>query len=308
MEENNKQEPTPIEKEYNEKILNAFKEQQKPQVSEQSPLALDKETILKQQQELNALPEEFDLKHVGDLSYLQEIFSPKYDKFNSLDYLIKIRNSMIEEGYPDCSSLNEFLFWATMSRKLQIIYQRMHAKLNRKKGTSEDDAENITWLKEMRNVSEQVASLQRSLDAMLDKRKKIKDVTDLHAETMHDAEEFIKAHIGEYTFRCSKCGAMVDTQGLPHFAVKTTLDKTGEILYYIFSPELWYLYRKQLVPLHYLAFVLRTSPEGILVTAEAREEYKAKALIEDMKLLEKEEEFLKTLQKTYEDYLKKHND
>jgi len=302
------QEPVPdaIEQEYNEKILKSFSDQQALPIINPTSLSPDKDILAKQRDDENKLPEEFDLKYVGDLSYLQEIFSSKYDKFNSLDYLKKVRQSMLEEGYPDCSALNEFLFWATMSRKLQIIYQRMHAKLNRKKGTSEDDAENISWLKEMRNVSEQVASLQRSLEGMLDKRKKIKDVTDLHAETMEAAESFIKSHIGEFTFRCT-CGAIVNTQGLPSFAIKTTLDNNGETIYHVFSPELWYLYHKQLIPLHYVAFVLRTSPEGILVTAAARGEYGVKPVQEDVPLLEKEESFLKDLQKVYDDYYKEHN-
>ena len=94
----------------------------------------------------DALPEEFNVKHIGDLSYLLEIFSRKYDKYNSLDYLTKMRQGMIDSGYPDGSTLNEFLFWSTMSRKMQIIYQRMHAKLNMKKGVAEDDTENLTFL------------------------------------------------------------------------------------------------------------------------------------------------------------------
>jgi hypothetical protein len=184
----------------------------------------------------------------------------------------------------------------------------MHAKVNRKKGVDEDAAENIGWLKEMRAISEQVASLQRSLDATLDKRKKIKDVTDLHAETMQAAEEFIKSHVGEFTFRCGKCGTIVDTQGLPHFAIKTSIDESGEVVYHIFSSELWYLYRKQLIPLHYLAFILRTSPEGILITAETRKEYGAKVARDDVPMLEDEESKLKALRNVYDDYLKDTHD
>lgn len=292
----------PSEKEYNEKIIEAFV---KPgiETTENIISPLSKEAIKKQTQDLQTLPEEFNLKYIGDLTYLQEIFSSKYDKFHSLDYLQKTRQSMLDDGYTDNSTLNEFLFWATMSRKLQIIYQRMHAKVNLKKGSDEEDAENTTLLKEMRAISQQVASLQGALDSTLDKRKKIKDVVDLHEETMKAAEEFIKSHMGEFTFRCSKCSTIVDTQGLPHFAIKTELDEGGEIVYHIFSHELWYLFRKQLLPLHYLAFILRTSPEGILVTAEMRKEYGAKVLREDMPTLEIEEEKLKILTKEYNDYL-----
>lgn len=287
----------PSAQEYQEKIIDSFNAED--QSKKESPVASYAKDNIKGISD--ELPEEFNVKNIGDLSYLLEIFSSKYDKYGSLNYLKKIRQSMLDDGYPDGSMVNEFLFWSTMSRKMQIVYQRMHAKLNRQKNVSEDDAENLGFLKEMRAVSEQVSSLQRSLDGVLDKRKKIKDVVDLHDETMNAAEKFIESHIGEFTFKCKKCGTIVDIQGLPHFAIMTELDDTGEIIYYIFSPELWFLFRKKLIPLHYLAFALRTSPEGIVVTAIKRKEYGSQILQEDMKMLENEEEQLKVLFKEYHD-------
>ncbi len=208
---------------------------------------------------------------------------------------------MLAEGYPDGATMNEYLFWGAMSRKLQIIYQRAHAKMNRKKGVSEDEAENMGLLKEMRAVSEQLASLQRTLDSLLDKKKKVKDVVDLHTETMDAAEEFIKTHTGEFQFFCRKCGSIVDTQGLPHFAIMTEKDDKSRIIYHVFSPELWFLYRKKQLPLHYLALILRTSPEGILITAEQRKECGAQVSRNDMQMLEAEEEALNKLIKEYND-------
>jgi hypothetical protein len=289
------------EKEYQDKIIDGFAKSPEVIAKEAELVNFAKEKIKGVSDEL---PEEFNVKHIGDLSYLLEIFSSKYDKYHSLDYLQKTRDSLLEDGYSDGSMLNEFLFWSTMSRKMQIIYQRMHAKLNRKKGVNEDDAENLSFLKEMRAVSGQVSSLQNSLDGALDKRKKIKDVVDLHDETMHAAEEFIKTHIGEYTFRCKKCGTIVNSQGLPHFAITTELDDKGEVVYYVFSPELWFLFRKKLVPLHVVAFILRTSPEGVVLTAEQRKEYGSQVLHEDMKILEEEEDHLRILAKEYADGLK----
>lgn len=289
-------------KEYDEKIINHFNKQVEPVVNITDKLKdviSPKDATLKQQLDLKTLPEEFNVKNIGDLNYLTEIFSPKYDQFHSLNYLNKTRELMLADGYPDGSTMNEYLFWGTMSRKLQIIYQRMHAQANRKKGVNEDEAENMGLLKEMRAVSEQVSSLQRTLDTLLDKRKKIKDVTDLHGETMDAAEKFITSHIGEFSHRCNKCGTIVNTMGLPHFAIMTEKNDKNEVVYHVFSPELWFLYRKGLIPLHYLALILRTSPEGILLTAEQRKEYGAQVLREDMKMLELEEESLKKLVKEY---------
>lgn len=287
--------------EYEREVVNAFKPEPKvvnEPIGGLTPAEI--EANLKKQHDLNELPEEFNVKHIGDLTYLQEIFCAKYDKFKSLDYLKKMRETMLADGHQESSQLNEFLFWATMSRKMQIIYQRMHAKMTRQKGSTDDTAENIGFLKEMRAISEQLSSLQKNMSADLDKRKKVKDVVDLHAETMQAAEEFIKGHLGEFQFRCSKCGTIVNTQGLPHYAFKTETDKnTGEVIYYVFSPELWYLYRKKQISLHQLAFILHTSPEGILVTADMRGEHGAKVLIENVAMLEEEEKKLKALMKGF---------
>lgn len=288
--------------EYQREIVNAFKPETKvvaQPIGGFTPAEI--EANLKRQHDLNELPEEFDVKHIGDLTYLQEIFCAKYDKFKSLDYLKGMREVMISEGHQESSQLNEFLFWATMSRKMQIIYQRMHAKMTRQKGSTDDTAENIGLLKEMRAISEQLASLQRNMSVDLDKRKKVKDVVDLHADTMLAAEEFIKSHLGEFQFKCSKCGTVVNSMGLPHFAFMTETDKaSGEVMYHVFSPELWYLYRKKQISLHQLAFILRTSPEGILVTADMRGEHGSKVLIENIAMLEDEEKKLKGLLKGFD--------
>jgi len=290
------------EKEYEDKILHAFDaEKQEPKQEPELLSEEEKEKLIKQKKELAALPDEFDFKHVADLNYLSEIFSSKYDKLKSLDFLTKTRENMIREGYPDCSALNEFLFWVTMSRRLQINYQRIHAKLMHKEGISAEEAENVPMLKEMRDISEQVGSLQKALDALREKRQQIKDVIDLHAATMKEAEEFIRTHIGEATFLCKRCGTVVNTQGLPHFAIMTEKDdQSGETIYHIFSKELWYLYQKKLIPLSCVAFILRTSPEGFLITAQKRGEWGSQPALEDVDAIEKEENELKKLHKDYE--------
>ena len=288
-------------KEYDEKIIDAFKDK-KPK--DEGPLIseLEKQKIIEKQKDLKTLPDEFDPKNIADLAYLTEIFSSKYDKFGSLSFLQKTRDNMVKDGYPDCATLNEFLFWTTMSRRLQINYQRIHAKLINKEGIEAEEAENLDILKEMRDISTQVSTIQKSLDAMLEKRRQIRDVTDLHAETMKEAEEFIKSHIGEFSFRCFKCGTIVQNNGLPHFAIMTEKDDTnGETIYHTFSKEIWYLYQKKLIPLQYAAFILRTSPEGFLITAKKRGEYGSGPALEDMNVVEKEENELKKLRKEFDD-------
>jgi len=213
------------------------------------------------------LPEEFDLSKIGDIDFLLDIFAEPYDKFKSLQYLTKMRDKLLKRGYPETPILNEYLFWTAISRRLQIEYQIIHVR-NVKSGRIE--AEHLPMLKTMKGVAEQVASLQKSLNETLERFEKISSIADLHQETLDEIEKFVQEHVGEYSFRCSKCGTVVNTQGLPHWAIEKHDEPTGEKIYFVFSSEMWYLYRKDLLPLSMIAFILRTSVEGVLVTAKER--------------------------------------
>ena len=213
------------------------------------------------------LPEEFDLSKIGDIDFLLDIFAEPYDKFKSLQYLTKMRDKLLKRGYPETPILNEYLFWTVISRRLQIEYQIIHVR-NVKSGRVE--AEYLPMLKTMKGVAEQVASLQKSLNETLERFEKISSIADLHQETLDEIEKYIENHVGEFSFSCSGCGAIINTQGLPHWAIEKQDEPTGEKIYFVFSPEMWYLYRENLLPLSMIAFILRTSVEGVLVTAKER--------------------------------------
>ncbi len=228
------------------------------------------ETSLKK---VTDLPEGFDLSKISDLNYLLDIFAEPYDEFKSLPYLLKMRNKLVKRGYPETPILNDYLFWTTISRRLQIEYQMIHVK-NAKAGRI--DAESISNLKILKAIGEQVTILQKSLNETLEKFEKISGVADLHEETMDEISNYVQEHIGEYSFKCDQCGNVIDAQGLPHWAIEKRTEPTGEKTYFVFSPEMWYAYKKGILPLHIMAFFLRTSIEGILITAERRGEKKSK--------------------------------
>jgi len=216
------------------------------------------------------LPEEFDLSKIGDIDFLLDIFAEPFDKYKSFKYLTKMRGTLLKRGYPETPIFNEYLFWTTISRRLQIEYQVIHIR-NVKMGRTE--AEHLPMLKTMKSVAEQVASLQKSLNDTLERFEKISSIADLHQETLDEIEEFVQEHIGEHTFSCEKCGTVVNAAGLPHWAIEKRDGSIGvERVYFVFSPEMWYLYRKNLLSLCHMAFILRTSVEGVLTTAKARGE------------------------------------
>lgn len=220
-------------------------------------------------QQATEFPEEFDLSKIGDIDFLLSIFAEAYDKYKSLPYLVKMRQKLLNRGYPETPILNEYLFWTTISRRLQIEYQIVHVR-NAKRGRVE--AEPLQMLKIMKSIAEQITYLQKSLNDTLEKFEKISGVADLHQETLDEIEKYIQENIGEFSFKCGSCGAVVDSHGLPHWAIEKHDEPTGEKKYFIFSPELWFLYNKGLLPLSYIAFILRTSVEGVLLTAKERNE------------------------------------
>ena len=211
-----------------------------------------------------------DFGKISNIGYLYDIFSPKFDKYGSAEYIRKTQEQMMRDGYPETPTLNEFLFWITISRRLHIVYQEVHTALA-KKAVAGEKPEDLGFLKEMQNVVEKITKLQHVLDAQKEKSTKIRDVVDLHAETMGLAEQFLREHAGEFSFMDSAgniCGA--DAQA--HWAFIKELTGDGEVQYSAWSEELMYLFKKKLIPLAYVAFTLRTSPEGLKWMAKLRKE------------------------------------
>jgi len=208
---------------------------------------------------------DFDLEKISDFNYLNDIFSTNFDKYKSKEYLNKTKKKLLKDGYIDGPMLNEYLFWGTISRRLKILYQGNYAKV-------EKVNENVALLKNMGLVTDRVSKLLADLDASKARREKVTDIVDIFEKTMDRANEFVKKNIGEFSFRCDKCGAILQTDGAPHHAIMTEKNEKDENVYYIYSPELAYLVKKKIIPLHLMAFILRTSPEGIMFTAKARGE------------------------------------
>jgi hypothetical protein len=242
------------------------KEEKPPFSPEFSPA--EKEKTVTSLKKLTEIPEEFDLAKIDDIDFLLSIFAEPYDQYKSLQYLTKMREKLLKT-YPDTPILNEYLFWTTISRRLQIEYQILHVK-NAKSHRA--DAESVPHLKIMKEIATQITFLQKALNETLEKFEKMASVADLHESTMDEIEKFIGDHIGEFTFSCKNCGTVVNTQGLPHWAIEKKEEVGGERTYYIFSPEMWYLHKGGILPLHLMAFILRTSVEGVLITAERRGE------------------------------------
>jgi hypothetical protein len=237
---------------------------------------------------------DLNIQKVHDLEYLKDIFSPKFDKYKSQDFLLKTRKKLIKSAYPDVPALNEYLFWITISRRLHIMYQKFHAQLEVDAEIQNTGKDDLEFLKRIELVSERVGKLQELLEKSRDRKEKISDVVDLFSKTMKDAENFVKENIGEHTFRCNNCGTIVQADGLPHYAIMTETDDNKDKIYHIYSKEAAHLVKNGVIPLHVMAFILRTSPEGIIYTMKQRGE-DPKTILSKTNSLKEEEEKLTAL-------------
>ena len=84
------------------------------------------------------------------------------------------------------------------------------------------------------------------------------------------AEEWVLSRIGELADRCPGCGVVLTPPALPHWAFEPTKNAQGVVYYPVWSPELWGLVVTREIPLWIMAYVLRTSPEGLQHTARRK--------------------------------------
>jgi hypothetical protein len=212
-----------------------------------------------------------DLSKVSDLEYLYDIFNPKFDRYGSLDYLKKTRERMLKDGYLDTPTLNEFLFYSTLSRRLQVVYQRMHAALDQHSGP-EEAPEDLGFLSDMQKITDRITKLQQALDVQKDRSEKVRDIMDLHQETMEKAEKYLTQHLGEFATIHPDGNILSDDAKLHWAFVREVMKDSGEVETVIWSEELMHLFKKKLIPIEYVAFALRTSPEGLQWIAKKRGE------------------------------------
>jgi hypothetical protein len=86
------------------------------------------------------------------------------------------------------------------------------------------------------------------------------------------AEEWVRGHIGELQVRCPGCTMMLTAPALPHWAFEASKDDHGNVYWPVWSRELWMLVVDRTIALWVMAYTLRTSPEGLRLTARRRRE------------------------------------
>jgi len=201
--------------------------------------------------------------------YLERIFSPRHDKYGSLNYYKDQRKKLISSGFPEGPLFDSYLFYAVKIRILQIFSQESH-KTRAKQGAK--NPEDLTILNALKSLVTNLEKIQKSLISQRDSMRSGSDIHDLHQQEIEDNAKFVKEHIGEFSWRCKKCDTIVQSGGLPHWAFKVERDDLGDPIYHVWSSELFYAVNKGIIPLHMMAFGLQTSIEGLKETAIVRGE------------------------------------
>lgn len=183
-------------------------------------------------------------------------FKPSYKKSfppDILYYVEEERDKLFRIiGEKDTASINDYLFLLGYSQELQKdLYAARGAK----------DAVDSKLIKDIENqikmVSSELLNWRKQLG--LDERIKEEDNPAVLLERYcKEAEEYIKNHSGEYTWKCSKCGQM-HLMTYPHFAFEEGA---------VWNLELWQLRDK--ISIEEIAKVLMTSPEALKRTAKKK--------------------------------------
>lgn len=135
-------------------------------------------------------------------------------------------------------------------------------------------SENQPVIKQTMDAFQDYQATLRSQIAGLEKRQAAISEADPNRELLQ-AEEYIQTHLGEFEHRCPapRCGQLLTVPALPHWAFAPIYPNgSAQPEWMVWSPELWALVCDRTISLWVMAYVLRTSPEGLRTTAERRGE------------------------------------
>lgn len=204
---------------------------------------------------------------ISKTNYLYQIFSYKHDKFKSRSFLEQEHKKMIASGYPEGGMLNLYLFMSVTLRRLQIESQQSH-KARTKSGSPQ--SEDFVLLKNIQDFAIKISKVQDALNNAKAAQRAGEDIHDLHNKEVEACAEFVRENAGEFTFKCETCKSIINAGGLPHWAFIIDNDTKGELIYHVWSREMFYMVKKGKMPLYHMAFALQTSIEGLMATAELR--------------------------------------
>lgn len=200
------------------------------------------------------------------------IFEKQLDPRDRKAYRDDIVALIKEEGFPAGYEIACLAYSQTLARRFRMINEQNRAKSN---GQIIDTSIQDQLGKVEKTVAEMRKTLEASKRARLELERQTQDDDPLQVveQTLSEAEAWVRANVGEFVEQCPNpsCGQMLTPPGLPHWAFEPLMTESGR-QYPVWSTEAWTLVMRRELRLAHMSFILRTSPEGLKMTAELRGE------------------------------------
>ena len=215
-------------------------------------------------QEIDVSPEEA-VEHPGgfDGAYIEKSLADDRDKV----FFRACADELVSRGFTDT-----FLIADTAYQKLIVRRLRERIEFVRKVGEKK-----VFSGQDLRDLQQATDRVRQNISE-LEKLRAIKaggegDPIAMREADLSDAEIWVQEHIGEFVERCPnpECGMILTPPALPYWAVEPIDTPVGR-QWPVWSPELFELVRQDVIEPWHMAFVLRTSIEGLMLTCSRRGE------------------------------------
>lgn len=237
------------------------------------------------------LDQEFKEKILSEIERFEEETSKE---------LLSIEEKL--KKYPECAEKDNARFLIRQCGILQQEYMEHKKRMvNANILVSEDEKQKAKIV--LDSIS-QLKDIMKSLEHAYIAALEHEDVVSIYAEEQEKIRKFIQANIGEFSFRCDNCHHILEAGGLDKWYYQYE-DEERDTKYHIWSRELWFLWKRRIIPYWIIPFVLRIGILGPIYTFRKRNNLGTERAMnvlgitwEDLKT--EEEEYQIALQ-TYED-------
>lgn len=174
--------------------------------------------------------------------------------------------ALLADGHLPTYQVASLAYTMLLARHVRVRIETTRAKVSDEVYASDD-------LALLESLEKRISTELRGLEQQKDKREpEAGDPMQTIERELEQAEAWVRANIGEHMSSCpSGCGQVLTIPDVPHWAFSPTQTEQG-LEYPVWSPELWKMVQTGVIRLWVMAYVLRTSPEGLRITAQRRGE------------------------------------
>jgi hypothetical protein len=171
-------------------------------------------------------------------------------------------------GYPINSQLASLAYYQTLQRRLIREIEEIRRTASGRVSSAEK-------LKLLREIGQDIQRMISDFDKAKALEREQGDALNIIEQELVEAEAWIQQHTGEFDMSCPNCHIPLTAPGLPDWAFEPLVidsEHGKQTIYPVWSTEMWKLVLDRKISLYMMAFILRTSPEGLKYTCGRRKE------------------------------------